>query len=321
MCFKKKTIPKFRSCYLSLKKLSLLKKVSVYRNKSLSFIIHRFRRERPSFCLSRSKNVSSLDFSMTLLALNIYGVLFVMIVTLVGVPFLVVVTARAFPFQQNSVIVLSDSAPSPFFLAPSKRNRERKRRKKINELATEKTRCDATRLPREIGRLPFVGKKLMRGYARLDSDRPFIRRQSILVLSAVDSMLSESSVSKPPPTTNGHCCRATRIPVGRSGTARYNTHVPGEREYTPASSHHMCITSLYIYAFLYIYIYFYVRRMMQCTVVELLLEVIIFCPVATVTPRHAGSATCLLDEAICCFRVGRLLFRTKWTRRFSPVSR
>jgi hypothetical protein len=33
----------------------------------------------------------------------------------------------------------------------------------------------------------LAAKKLMRGYARLDLDRPFIRRQSILVLSAVDS--------------------------------------------------------------------------------------------------------------------------------------
>lgn len=94
----RKTISKFRSRHLSLKKLSSLKKVSVYRNKSLSFIIHRFSRERPSFCLSRSKNVPSLDFSMTLLRLNIYGVLFVMIVTLDSIPFLVVVSPVCLSF-------------------------------------------------------------------------------------------------------------------------------------------------------------------------------------------------------------------------------
>lgn len=69
----------------------------------------------------------------------------------------------------------------------------------------------------------------------------------------------------------------------------------------------MCITSLYIRFSIY-RIYFYVHHMIQCTVVLLLLEVIIFCSVAAVTPRHAGSATCLLDEAICCFRVGGCSF-------------
>lgn len=230
-----------------------------------------------------------------------------MIVTLDSIPFLVVVVAVVSLVYLSFLTKLRDCAQRFRFLAllfSALKEGPRTgmvEKKKKNKWARDWE--NATRLPEEIGRLPFVrGKKLMRGYARLDSDRPFIRRQSILVLSAVDSMLSESSV--PSPLRRQMAIADVQRASGRVYEIRYTC--SGEAP-SPAPRHITCVLRHCIYAFLYT-VYFYVHRMMQCTVVLLLLEVIIFCPVAAVTPRHAGSATCLLDEAICCFRVGGCSF-------------
>lgn len=83
---------------------------------------------------------------MTLLALNIYGVLFVMIVTLDNIPFLVVVVALVSLVYLSFPTKLRDCAQRFRFLAllfsalkegPGTGMVEKK---KINELATEKMR-------------------------------------------------------------------------------------------------------------------------------------------------------------------------------------
>lgn len=79
---------------------------------------------------------------------------------------------------------------------------------------------------------------------------------------------------------------------------RYNTHVADKREHL--RTRHVCV---HVCAYTYTY-----NRMTRCTVVELPLEVIIFCFAATVTLRSITRPTrrprnlfVMLDEAICCF--------------------
>lgn len=128
--------------------------------------------------------------------------------------------------------------------------------------------------------------------------------------------------SKPLPTTNGHCWRATRIGSGPRDTI----HMSLVNASTPLSHYIVCVLRLCVFIYI-VYIYIFYVHMMQCAVVELLLEVIIFCFVATVTPRHATTTT-PAPQPVCYVRRGnlllpsrRLLFRTKRTGRFSPVSR
>lgn len=169
-----------------------------------------------------------------------------MIVTLDSIPFLVVVSPVYLSFPTK----LRDCAQrfrSLALLLSALKERTEKGGGKKNKWARDWE--NATRLREEIGRLPFVrGKKLMRGYARLNSDRPFIRRQSILVLSAVDSMLSESSV--PSPRRRQMAIADVQRASGRVYEIRY-TCLWRTRARTPAPSCHMCITSR-VYTLFYI---------------------------------------------------------------------
>lgn len=138
----------------------------------------------------------------------------------------------------------------------------------------------------------------MRGYARLDSDRPFIRRQSILVLSAVDSMLSESSV--PSPLRRQMAVADVQRASGRvheiQYTCRWRIHP------CPIASHVYYVS---VYTLFYIYTYTFLRTPHDAVhsrgIATWSDNFLSRCDSNTPT-RRLRNLFVMLDEAICCYR-------------------
>jgi len=148
----------------------------------------------------------------------------------------------------------------------------------------------------------------MRGYARLDPDRPFIRRQSILVLSAVDS-----DVKRVAPYPRQMAPSLTCVPraSGVRGSTGDTIHVSSgkrERVHPPHTSvRRMCVCVCVHVGFSAC---FHNRVSQHCyfALARLLLEAIIFCPTASVPDNHRHIAR-PISQPVCYVRRGDLLPR------------